>query len=93
MLAGRFEEPLWHEVVNFALGMVRDDRLECFGDVGDRVDVVELTGRHDGCEQGPVFGSDLMTSEEGVFWSSRSAESRFHRISKREADTLASELE
>ena len=47
--------------------MAGNDRRERFGDVGDRVDVVELTSRHDGCEQGPVFGSDLMTGEERVF--------------------------
>lgn len=41
--------------------------LSVFGDVGDRVDVVELTGRHDGCEQSPVFSSDLMTGKEHVF--------------------------
>ena len=66
--------------------MAGDDRRERFGDVGDRVDVVELTGRHDGCEQGPVFASDLMTSEECVFSGQADRPDRvFNRIGVRAA--------
>src|SRR3954452_9289963 len=49
------------------MGMAVDDRLECFGDVGGRGDVVEIAGSDDRSEQGPVFGSDLMTGEERIF--------------------------
>lgn len=47
--------------------MAGDDCLECFGDIGDGVDVVELAGGHDRRQQGPVFCSDLMTGEECIF--------------------------
>ena len=47
--------------------MAVDDRLERFGDVGSRVDVVELAGGNDRREQGPVFCPDFMTSEERIF--------------------------
>jgi hypothetical protein len=49
------------------MGMAVDDRLECFGDVGGRVDVVELAGGDDRREQGPVFRADFMTGEERIF--------------------------
>ena len=49
------------------MGMAVDDRLECFGDVGGRVDVVEPTGGDDRREQGPVFRADFMTGEERIF--------------------------
>ena len=49
------------------MGMAVDDRLECFGDVGGRVDVVELAGGDDRGEQGPVFRADFMTGEERIF--------------------------
>ena len=47
--------------------MAGDDRLKGFGDVGDRVHIVELARRHDGSEQGPILGPDFMTGEERVF--------------------------
>lgn len=47
--------------------MACNDRREGFGDVGDRVGIVELTGRHDGCEQGSVLGSNLMAGESVLF--------------------------
>jgi hypothetical protein len=47
--------------------MAGDDRLECFGDAGDRVHIVQFASGYDGCEQGPVFGADLMTGKERVF--------------------------
>ncbi|MET4121832.1 hypothetical protein ABIB85_008287 [Bradyrhizobium sp. JR1.5] len=49
------------------MGMAVDDRLACFGDVGGRVDVVELAGRDDRREQDPVFGADFMAGEERIF--------------------------
>ncbi len=49
------------------MGMAVDDRLECFGDVGHRVDVVELAGGDDRCQQSPVFCPDFMTGEEIIF--------------------------
>ncbi len=49
------------------MGMAVDDRLECFGDVGGRVDVVELAGGDDRREQRPVFRADFMTGEERIF--------------------------
>ena len=47
--------------------MAGDDRFECFGDVGGRVDVVELAGGDDRREQGPVFCPDFISCEESVF--------------------------
>lgn len=44
MLAWRFADSRRHEVFDPAIEMAVDDRLECFGDVGGRVDVVELAG-------------------------------------------------
>ncbi len=49
------------------MGIAVDDRLECFGDVGGRIDVVEFAGGDDRREQGPVFCPDFMTGEESVF--------------------------
>src|SRR3954452_19770988 len=49
------------------MGMAVDNGLECFGDVGGRIDVVELAGGDDRREQGPVFCPDFMTGEESVF--------------------------
>ena len=49
------------------MGIAVDDRLECFGDVSGRVDVVELAGGDDRREQGPVFCPDFMTGEERIF--------------------------
>jgi hypothetical protein len=46
--------------------MAVDDRLERFGDVGRRVDVVELAGGDDRCQQSPVFCPDFMTGEESA---------------------------
>ena len=48
------------------MGMAVDNGLECFGDVGGRIDVVELAGGDDRREQGPVFCPDFMTGEESV---------------------------
>jgi len=47
--------------------MAVDDRLECFGDVGSRVDAIELAGSDDRREQGPVFCLDFMAGEESIF--------------------------
>lgn len=47
--------------------MAVDDRLECFGDVGSRVYVVEFAGGDDRGEQSPVFRPDFMSGEERVF--------------------------
>jgi len=47
--------------------MAGDDCLECFGDVGDVIDVVELAGGNDRGQQGPVVCSDLMACEERIF--------------------------
>lgn len=46
--------------------MAVDDRLECFGDVGGRVDVVELAGGDERGEQGPIFSPDLMPGEQRI---------------------------
>lgn len=48
-------------------GVASDDRLECLGDVGGGVDVVELAGGNDRRKQSPIFGPDLMTGEERIF--------------------------
>lgn len=56
-----------HEVVDSALGMASDDRLECLGDVGDGVHVVELAGGNDRRTQSPIVGPDLITGEERIF--------------------------
>ncbi|MGY3509142.1 hypothetical protein ACVIQY_002117 [Bradyrhizobium sp. USDA 3051] len=47
--------------------MAVDDRLECIGDVGGRIDVVELAGGDDRREQGPVLRADFMTGEGAFF--------------------------
>src|ERR1700733_5897221 len=47
--------------------MAVDDRPECFGDVDDRVDVVELAGGNDRSKQRPIFSPNLMTGEERIF--------------------------
>ena len=49
------------------MGMAVDDRLECFGDVGGRVDVAELAGGDDRGKQGPIFSPDLMVGEARFF--------------------------
>lgn len=46
--------------------MASDDCLECFGDVGDEVDVVELAGGDDRRQQGPIIGTDLMAGEDRI---------------------------
>lgn len=48
------------------MGMAVDNGLECFGDVGGRVDVVELAGGDERRKQGPIFGPDLMPGEESI---------------------------
>lgn len=61
--------------------MAVHDRLKRLGDVGNGVHVVDLAGGNDRRKQGPIFGPDLMTAEERVFfWSNRSAGSLFDRI-------------
>ncbi|MHC2762952.1 hypothetical protein ACVIU7_008052 [Bradyrhizobium liaoningense] len=47
--------------------MAIDNGLECFGDVGGRVDVVELAGGDERRKQGPIFSSNLMPGEESIF--------------------------
>ena len=49
------------------MGMAVDDRLECFGDVGGRVDVVELAGGDDRRKQGPIFRADLRPAKNAFF--------------------------
>ncbi|MER9474790.1 hypothetical protein [Mesorhizobium sp. M0520] len=49
--------------------MAVDDGVEGFGEVGDRVDVVEPAGG-DGGEQRPIFVPDFVTCKQGIFfWS------------------------
>ncbi|MET4331846.1 hypothetical protein ABIB80_007707 [Bradyrhizobium sp. i1.15.2] len=52
------------------MGMAVDDRFEYFGDVGSRVDAVELAGSDDRRQRGPVFCPDFMTGKESIFPSS-----------------------
>jgi hypothetical protein len=39
--------------------MALENGFQCFGDVGDWVNVVEFTGRDDRREERPIFGADL----------------------------------
>jgi hypothetical protein len=43
-----------------------EDGLQGLSDVGDRVDVVELASCHDGGQQRPVLGTDLMACEQRI---------------------------
>ena len=45
------------------MGMAVDDRLECFGDVAGRIDVVEFAGGNDRRQKGPIFGADFMSDD------------------------------
>jgi hypothetical protein len=53
----------WHEFFDTALGMAVQNGMQCFRDIGDWVDVIELTRRDDRREQRPIFGTDLMSGE------------------------------
>ena len=46
--------------------MTVQDGLQGLGDVGGRIDVVQLVGCDDGGQEGPVLGADFMTGEQCV---------------------------
>ena len=46
--------------------MAIENGLQCLGDVGDGVNVVQFARRDDGREQRPVFGADLVSGEQRI---------------------------
>jgi hypothetical protein len=56
----------WHEFVDARCGPEIDELVEDVGDVGLRLDVVELARLDQRRDAGPVFGPLVMTSEERV---------------------------
>ena len=56
----------WHEFVDARCGPEIDELVEDVGDVGLRLDVVELARLDQRGDAGPVFGPLVMTSEERV---------------------------
>ena len=46
--------------------MAVEQRLECVGEIADRIDVAHFAVGDEAGEHRPVFGSDLMTCEESV---------------------------
>ena len=55
------------EVIDLAVGMTVDDPGEDVGQVGERIDVVQLTGFDQGCDGGPMFGAAVRTCEQRIF--------------------------
>src|SRR6202161_2397598 len=66
MGGGSFGPCPWHEFVDARCGPEVDELVEDVGDVGLRLDVVELAGLDQRRDAGPVFGPLVMTSEERV---------------------------
>ena len=46
--------------------MTVEDGLQCFGEVGGGIYIVEFACRHDGREERPIFSPDLMACEECI---------------------------
>jgi hypothetical protein len=66
MGCGRVRPCPRHELVDARCGPEIDELVEDVGDVGLRLDVVELARLDQRRDAGPVFGSLVMTSEERV---------------------------
>jgi len=47
--------------------MAVDDPGEGIGQIGKRIDIVQLTGFDQGCDGGPMLGASVGTGEQRVF--------------------------
>ena len=57
----------WHELVDTALGPSVDEAGEEVGEIGVRVDAVELARLDQRCERGPIRAALVAAGEKAVF--------------------------
>ena len=62
LIVGRVEEGRGGQPLRMAL----ENGFQCFGCVGDWVNVVQFARRDDRREQGPIFGPDLASGEQRI---------------------------
>ena len=46
--------------------MAFENGFQCFGDVGDGINVIQFARRDDRREEGPILGADLVSNEQRV---------------------------
>ena len=55
-----------HQLLDLVPGMTVEDGAERLVDVVEGIDAVQLAGRHEGGEHGPVFSAHIVAREERI---------------------------